>query len=94
MFELGEDEKKLHHEVGSFIKHKNIDVVICIGGLAEEIYLAAKEGSAKCYHYKTKADMMEQADQLICEKDTVLIKASHGMGFSELVTFCSSHTFL
>ena len=94
MFELGEDEKKLHHEVGSFLTHKNIDVVICIGELAEEIYLAAKEGNAKCYHYKTKADMMTQANQLICENDTVLIKASHGMGFSELVTFCSSHTFL
>lgn len=94
MFELGEDEKKLHHEVGSFITNKNIDVVICIGSLAEEIYLAAKEGSAKCYHFMTKADMMERADELICKNDTVLIKASHGMGFSELVTFCSSHKFL
>ena len=94
MFELGEDEKKLHHEVGSFITHKNIDVVICIGDLAEEIYLAAKEGNAKCYHFKTKAEMMSQASQLISEKDTILIKASHGMGFNELVTFCSSHMFL
>lgn len=93
MGELGEDEKKLHHEVGSFITHKNIDVVICIGDLAEEIYLAAKEGTAQCYYYKTKQDMMEQASKLIREKDTVLIKASHFMGFSELVTFCSSHTW-
>ena len=94
MFELGEDEKKLHYEVGSFISHKNTDVIICIGDLAKEIYLAAKEGSAKCYHFKTKADMMADASKLICEKDTILIKASHGMGFNELVTFCSSHTFL
>lgn len=94
MYELGENEKKLHHEVGSFITGKNIDVVICIGDLSEEIYLAAKEGNAKCCHFKTKADMMAQANELICEKDTVLIKASHGMGFTELVTFCSSHTFL
>ena len=94
MFELGEDEKKLHHEVGSFIANRNIDVVICIGSLSEEIYLAAKAGSAKCYHFMTKADMMEKADALICKNDTVLIKASHGMGFSELVTFCSSHRFL
>ena len=94
MFELGEDEKKLHYEVGSFLLHKSIDVVICIGDLAEEIYLAAKGGSTKCYHYTTKADMMADASKLICEKDTVLIKASHGMGFNELVTFCSSHTFL
>lgn len=94
MFELGEDEKKLHHEVGSFITNKNIDVVICIGELAEEIYLAAQDGSAKCHYFETKTDMMAMADKLFCENDTVLIKASHGMGFSELVTFCSSHTFL
>lgn len=94
MGELGEDEKKLHHEVGSFIAHKNIDVVICIGDLSEQIYLAAKEGSSQCYHFKTKSDMIAQADQLIYEKDTVLIKASHFMGFTELVTLCSSHTWL
>lgn len=94
MFELGEDEKKLHHEVGSFIIHKNIDAVICIGTLTEEIYLAAKKGSAQCYYFKTKQDMMSQADQLIRENDTVLIKASHGMEFNQLVTFCSSHTWL
>lgn len=94
MFELGEDEKKLHHEVGSFITHKNIDVVICIGTLAEEIYLAAKEGTASCHHFKTKQDMMNVADTLFQKEDTILIKASNGMGFSELVTFCSSHTWL
>jgi len=94
MFELGADEKKLHHEVGSFITHKNIDVVICIGDLAEEIYLGANVGSAKCYHFKTKTDMMAQADRLLRQNDTILLKASHGMGFSELVDFCSFHTFL
>lgn len=94
MFELGEDEKKLHHEVGSFITHKNLDVVICIGSLAEEIYLGAKEGKAACYHYLTKQDMMKDADAIFQKGDTILIKASHGMGFSELVTFCSSHTWI
>ena len=94
MFELGEDEKKLHHEVGSFVAHKNVDVVICIGSLAEEIYLAAKEGSAACYHYLSKQEMMEDANSIFQKGDTILIKASHGMGFSELVTFCSSHTWI
>ena len=94
MFELGEDEKKLHHEVGNFITHKNVDVVICIGSLAEEIYLAAKEGSACYYHYPTKQDMMEEAEKIFQKGDTILIKASHGMGFNQLVEFCSSHTWL
>ena len=63
-------------------------------GQEEEIYLAAKEGSAACYHYLSKQEMMEDANSIFQKGDTILIKASHGMGFSELVTFCSSHTWI
>lgn len=89
MFELGENEKKIHHEVGNYIAQKNIDVVICIGALAHEIWLGAKEGSAVCYHYPTKQDMIAKTDKIIQEGDTILIKASHGMGFHQLVELYS-----
>lgn len=87
MFELGEDEKKLHREVGSFITHKKIDVVIGIGALAEELYLGAKEGNSECHHYLTKEEMLAEADNILQKGDTILIKASHGMGFQQLVEF-------
>lgn len=85
MFELGENEKKLHHEVGSFIADKNIEVVICVGALAKEIYLGAKDGNAKCYHYLTKQEMLAEVMDVLQKGDTILVKASHGMGFQQLV---------
>ena len=36
MYELGEDEKNLHYDVGQYIGTKNIDVLITIGDLARE----------------------------------------------------------
>jgi len=94
MFELGENEKQLHYGVGSFLAGKNIDMAICVGALAKEIYDAAKDSHVKCVWFETKKELMDNIHQLIGKGDTVLIKASHGMGFSELVELCSSHTWL
>jgi len=82
MFELGADEKKLHYEVGQYAAEKDIDLIICIGGLSEE---TAK--GAKGIHFATKADFLAKADSLIQKGDTILVKASHGMEFPEIVEY-------
>ena len=94
MFELGEREKELHREVGEFLASKSIEKIICVGNLAKEIYDGAKNGDAECFWYANKKELTDSIGQLIEKDDTVLIKASHGMGFAELVTICSSHTWL
>lgn len=94
MFELGEKEKELHRGVGDFLASKSIEKVICVGELAKEIYEGAKKGNAECFWYPNKKELTDNINQLIEKDDTVLIKASHGMGFAELVTICSSHTWL
>ena len=94
MFELGEKERELHRGVGEFLASKNIEKVICVGELAKEIFKGAKAGSAECFWYADKKELTDNISQLIEKDDTVLIKASHGMGFAELVTICSSHTWL
>ena len=94
MFELGDQEKQLHRGVGEFLAAKHIEKVICVGELAKEIYEGAKAGNAECFWYANKKELTNNISQLIEKGDTVLIKASHGMGFAELVTICSSHTWL
>lgn len=42
MFELGENEKQLHYEVGTYLAGKSIDVLITVGELAENIAKGAK----------------------------------------------------
>ena len=37
------------------------------------------------FYFETKDDFFEQADRILNPKDTVLVKASNGMKFSEIV---------
>ena len=98
MFELGADEKKMHYNVGVHAAEKGIDVLICIGDLSSEIARGAQEtansteaeneaqtSSMEIHHYKTKAEFFENADSVLREGDTILVKASHGMAFPEIV---------
>lgn len=88
MFELGTDEATLHKSVGIHAAMKNIDVVIAIGNLARHIYdgiQSTADTTTKAYYFETKADFLAQAKTLLYKGDTVLIKASHGMEFPEIV---------
>lgn len=89
MFELGTEEKELHEEVGRYAAKKGIDVIYCIGTLAEEIYHGAKSAAAEhtaILHFSTKADFLEQISKLFQKDDTILVKASNGMKFTEIVS--------
>lgn len=89
MFELGEKEISLHEEVGKTAAQLNIDVIICIGQLAKSIYDGASEGNGKVLYYKTKEQFLENMNSILENGDTILIKASNGMKFKEIVEkFC------
>lgn len=84
MFELGTEEKELHRGVGEYIKDKDIDLVLTIGDLAKNIY-EGLEGAKEAHHFNTKDEFRGQMTNLINENDSILVKASHGMHFEELV---------
>ncbi len=90
MFELGADEKAMHRGVGTAMKEEGIcpDVLICIGSLASEIYEGAPAETEK-YLFADKPAFIEKYAEILRQDDTVLLKASHGMGFSELVELLS-----
>ena len=86
MFELGENEKELHHGVGQHAAEKSIDLCICIGKLSQETARgAASHSNCRVKHFETKADFLTQADKLLKKGDTILVKASHGMEFPDIV---------
>lgn len=90
MFELGENEKTLHRGVGEYAAEHNVDVLICVGALSEEMYQGAaecenKKDTMELYHFATLEDCKNEAVGLLKQDDAVLIKASHGMHFTELV---------
>lgn len=87
MFELGEKEKELHYEVGAFAKEIGIDKLVCIGDLSEHMALGAGGADGESvFHYATKEAFMAEKDRIIKEGNAVLVKASHGMHFEEILT--------
>lgn len=80
MFELGEEEERLHREVGLYAKNIGIDRVLCIGTLAAEISSAAA-GT----HFPDRESFLSRMGDYIREGDMVMVKASRGMGLEKIV---------
>lgn len=87
MFELGEGEIQMHREVGEYAADKNINLLICIGELSRNTYDAAVDkGIEKAMYYKTREDFLDKMQEILKKSDNILVKASHGMEFSEIVS--------
>ncbi len=88
MFELGLDTDALHAQVGTYAVQKGLDMVICIGTLCKHMYegaVAVGDSHTMLYYFKDKAEFFLQADRLLQKEDIILIKASHGMCFEEII---------
>ena len=87
MGELGSEEKKLHGMVGTHFAGKKIDALFVTGTLAGEIAEEARRVAPETRVYaEPDKEALEEA-LLDCRRpgDTILVKASHFMGFSEIV---------
>ena len=85
MFELGENEKELHRGVGEHAAEKEIDVLVCIGPLSKNTAEGALGHKTAVHHFETKAEFLSKVETLLCKDDCILVKASHGMEFPEIV---------
>jgi len=93
MFELGENAEALHGEVGAYAAEKGVDRIICVGTLSEQMRKAAMARNPKgeVLYFPTREELLtalsEQKEAWLPEGSTVLVKASHGMKFSEVVEY-------
>jgi UDP-N-acetylmuramoyl-tripeptide--D-alanyl-D-alanine ligase len=87
MGELGAEEKKLHYIVGKHFEGKKIDALFVNGPLSAEIARGVQECSptTEVLQYEEKAELTKALKQYCKTGDTILIKASHFMGFSDIV---------
>ena len=86
MFELGEKEREMHGQVGAYAAEQGIDCLYCAGSLSEEMYRAAKEaGISQAEHFADTDALLAALPGLLHPGDSVLIKASHGMGYAKIV---------
>lgn len=87
MGELGTDQEALHASMGEHLGELRIDLLITIGSLSEAIHKAAEIAApgTKCLHYADKDSFLHDADQVLENGDSVLIKASHAQKFEQIV---------
>ena len=111
MFELGDDSKKMHYDVGQFAAQKGVSVLFVCGeqsveiakgalgvnpdadieGCAREEHIEVMMSAPECpvvpefYIFKENDRMIEKIKEVVRAGDTVLVKASNSMRFSEVV---------
>ena len=84
MFELGE-------KIGTWAVDKKIEVIISIGELGKCIYegaLARKEEfltDTELFYFETVEEFLNSCESILKKQDALLIKASHGMKFAQIV---------
>lgn len=83
MGELGEEEARLHYEVGSRVHEMGIDVLFCAGTLAREYVCGA--GQTEVHYFPTRDAMVESLLSYVQAGDYILVKASHFMEFPKVV---------
>ena len=82
MLELGKYSKELHEKVGKEID-KNIDCLITVGDEAKYIANNAKAKEIICFNNNEEA--IQKIKNIISKDDAILLKASNGMRFFDIV---------
>ncbi len=85
MFELGDEAPALHAEVGAYAAEKGIDLLAAVGELAENIHLACLKAGGNSVYFSDKPSLLSNLSEIAPKDGAILVKASHGMGFSEIV---------
>lgn len=81
MLELGENESKMHYDVGVYAAEKGIDLVIANGPISADI----SRGAGDCgIYFESKEELISALSGLLKKGDRVLVKASRSMHFEEI----------
>ena len=77
MLELGPDERRFHEEIGAHARATGVDLLVTVGPLAAAM---AEEFGGESEEVATAAEAAALLPSLVREGDTVLVKASRGVG--------------
>lgn len=92
MFELGEDSDQMHARLGRYAMEIGVDRLICVGKSGKIMYDEAvkyRTGTQSVLYFETREQLEKELDDgwygLLGINDTILLKASHGMHFENLI---------
>ena len=82
MRELGLESENSHRDIGTYAKNKKLDKIFVFGEFSEFIKSGFGEGASI---YDSKEALITELKEYISEDDIVLVKASRGLKFEEIV---------
>lgn len=87
VLELGEFSKQMHQKMGEEVVKNNIDILVTVGVEAKTIASTVKNSTEniKVYSFDNNVDASNLLKEKMKENDVILVKASHGMHFEEIV---------
>lgn len=81
ILELGSYSEKIHRDVGKLV---DCDLLITIGNDSKYI---SEEANVENYHFNTKDEFYNKAENLLKDGDTILVKASRGIELDKVVEY-------
>lgn len=86
MLELGEQAGEYHEVVGMYAAMHGIDAILCVGPNSEQMFMGALElAPQRARYFETVETLIDILPELLCDGDTILVKASHGMRLDRIV---------
>ena len=88
MLELGSYSKQLHENVGIVVGENKLDILITVGKEAEFIADSAISNGIdekNVFCFKNNQDAISKINEIKKKDDIILVKASNGMNFKEIV---------
>ena len=87
VLELGEFSSKMHQKMGEEVVNNNIDILITVGKEVKTIASTVKKRSKRIvvYSFDDNLDASNLLKEQMKENDVILVKASNGMHFEEIV---------
>jgi len=87
VLELGEFSPQMHEKMGEEVVNNNIDILVTVGKEAQTIANTVKNKTEKkeVYSFEKNEDAINLLKEKMKGNDVILVKASHGMHFEEIV---------
>lgn len=87
VLELGDFSKQMHQKMGEEVINNNIDVLVTVGKEAKEIanIVLKSKKYIDVYFFESNTDAISLLKEKMQPNDVILVKASHGMHFEEIV---------
>nr|MDD6335584.1 UDP-N-acetylmuramoyl-tripeptide--D-alanyl-D-alanine ligase [bacterium] len=92
MLELGEQAMAYHRQIGEYAAAAGLDALYCVGPLSQSMAQGARQAGMACVqHAADQQGLLLGLPGQIMPGDTVLVKASRGMGLEKTVAFLLEH---